>query len=269
MFTNSQIESFYEEGYIQIRGAVPKVMVDAARKAINRSIGAVGLGTDDLENFKVGSYCDELKSDPVMTDLYNRTPVMTAAEQLIGKGKVLPVWNVQMAMRFPTIVDEDVPEPRGHLDGLGSGRNGQAKGQYSRGFTAFAVIYLADVPNINYGNFTVWPKSHRLLEGHFKMNGHEVLTDGTPRVDLPEPPVQVTGEAGDAVIAHHQILHTGGPNASADIRYAVITRLKHVECDGVGKDAYTDIWREWDGVREFIMKSDASVGSEESEVENQ
>lgn len=263
MLTKQQIRQFYEEGFIRIPGAVPRVMVEAARKAMNHSIGAVGQGTDDLDNFKAGAYCDELKAEPVMTDLYNRTPVMAIAEQLIGKDKVQPVRNVQMALRFPTVVGEDPQEPRGHLDGLGNGRNGQAKGEYRRGFTAFAVIYLADVPGPWHGNFTVWPRTHRFFEQYFRAHGHEVLRDGTPRVDLPVPPVQVTGNAGDAVIAHHQIVHTGGPNASPDVRYAAITRLRHVDCEETGKDAYTDIWREWEGVR-MVLEDDreaAAAGS--------
>jgi len=250
MLTKSQIESFVERGYIKIPGAVPRVIVDAARKAINHSIGAVGQGSDDLENFKTGAYCDELKNQAVMTDLYNRTPVMSIAEQLIGEGKVQPVRHVQMARRFPTVMNGEREDPRGHLDGLGNGKNGQAKGMYRRGFMAFAVIYLADVPEPYSGNFTVWPKTHRFFEDYFKENGTDVLKEGTPKVPLPDPPIQICGEASDAVIAHHQIVHTGGPNASPDIRYAAITRLRHVDCDEVGQDAYTDIRREWEGVGE-------------------
>jgi hypothetical protein len=249
VLTGSQIESFYEEGYVQISGAVPKLMVDAARRAINHSIGAVGQSSDDLDNFRTGAYCDELKNSSTMTDLFNRTPVMAAAEQLIGEGKVLPVKGVQMAMRFPVSLDDDVSEPRGHLDGMGNGKNGMAKGVYRRGFTAFAVVYLADVPAPNHGNFTVWPRTHRFFEDYFEANGTEVLENGTPKVEFPRPPVQIVGKAGDAVIAHHQIMHTGGPNASPDIRYAVITRLRHVDCEKNGNEVYTDIWREWDGVR--------------------
>lgn len=147
MLTEAQKRKFYEEGYIKISGAVPRIMVDAARKAINHSIGAVGQSGEDAEKYRVAAYCDELKQTAVMTDLFNRTPVMAAAEDLIGKGKVLSTGNVQMALRFPTILDGELQEPRGHLDGMGSGSNGMAKGVYRRGFTAFAVVYLADVPD--------------------------------------------------------------------------------------------------------------------------
>ena len=37
---------------------------------------------------------------------------------------------------------------------------------YSRGFTAFATVYLDDVPEPFCGNFTVWPKSHRTMDAY-------------------------------------------------------------------------------------------------------
>ena len=80
-------------------------------------------------------------------------------------------------------------------------------------------------------------------------NGHGVLAEGMPRVELPEPPVQITGSAGDLVLAHHQIVHTAAPNGSANIRYAAITRLRHLDIKENGPDVYTDIWREYPGLR--------------------
>jgi ectoine hydroxylase-related dioxygenase (phytanoyl-CoA dioxygenase family) len=78
------------------------------------------------------------------------------------------------------------------------------------------------------------------------------LTEGMPQVEMPEGPVQITGQAGDVVLAHHQLVHTAAPNASPHIRYAAIFRMRHVECEQIGRDAYTDIWREWPGVREAL-----------------
>ena len=219
-------------------------MIDAARKAINHSIGSVGVHDDDLDNFRTGAFCDELKNAPVLTNLFNRTPLFQIAESLLGEGNVPQAGGAQIALRFPGPPDSDPAEPRGHLDGLGSGTNGMAKGVYRRGFTSFAVVYLTDVPEPYSGNFTVWPRSHRFFEDYFKKEGHQVLADGMPKVDLPEGPAQITGEAGDVVIAHHQIVHTAAPNASANIRYATIYRLRHVECEQNGLATYTDIWRE-------------------------
>jgi len=251
--TPSQKRFFYEMGYLAVKGAVPRVTIDAALHAINHSLGEEGMNKEDLQTLRAQSYCKELRNGAVLTDMFNRTPVMSLAESLMGQGNVLPVGGVQIALRFPRPLGEDAPEPRGHLDGLGSGLNGSAKGTYKRGFTALAVILLSDLPNAYSGNFTVWPRSHRTFEDYFKTNGHQILENGMPKVDLPEAPVMVTGQAGDVVFAHHQIVHGAGPNASPHIRYAAITRLRHRECEQNGSDAYTDIWREWEGVRAAVM----------------
>ena len=131
------------------------------------------------------------------------------------------------------------------------------KGVYRRGFTALAVIYLADVLEPYSGNFTVWPKSHRFFADYFKKEGHEVLANGMPRSELPEGGKQITGKAGDVVLTHHQIVHSAAPNAASDIRYAAIFRLRHVDCEANGYEAYTDIWKEWPGVQAAIAASDA------------
>ena len=39
---------------------------------------------------------------------------------------------------------------------------------------------------------------------------------------------------------------------SRRVRLAAIARLKHVDVEALGADAYLDIWKEWDGVREVV-----------------
>jgi hypothetical protein len=227
-------------------------MVDRARRAINHSVGSVGRGSDDPEKNRNGQLGDDIRNAPAIADLFNKTPVMAIAESLMGSGNVMPVGGGQIALRYPGSAFGDLDAPRGHLDGLGTGTNGMPKGVYRRGFTAFAVIYLSDVSEPYCGNFTVWPRSHTFFENHFRREGHEILAQGMPRIGLPEPPVMVTGRAGDFILAHHAIVHTGGPNTSPDVRYATIARLKHKDCDANGVDVYTDIWREWPGVKEVL-----------------
>jgi hypothetical protein len=249
MLTRRQKRHFYEEGYVVVPGAVPRLMVDAARQAINHSVGSVGVREENSAQYRPAALCDELRSQALMTGLFNNASVIGAAESMIGEGNLHPAGGVQIALRFPGAVGTDAGEPHGHLDGLGSGTNGTPKGEYVRGFTALAVIYLGDVPEPYSGNFTVWPKSHTFFRDYFTENGHGVLAEGMPRVELPEPPVQITGSAGDLVLAHHQIVHTAAPNGSANIRYAAITRLRHLDIKENGPDVYTDIWREYPGLR--------------------
>lgn len=257
MLTPTQKRQFVEEGYLQISGVVPQVLIEAARRAVNHSIGTVGIGGENLDNNRSGFFCSELLDAPVILDLYNKTPVLRIAEALMGEGNVLPVIRAKPYPRFPLALGEDPPEPRGHLDGIGSGTNGTAKGDYKRGFTAFAVIYLVDVPEPYSGNFTVWPKSHRFFADFFKREGHEILQNGLPRPELPEPPVMITGNAGDLVLVHHQVVHGACANASSNVRHAVISRLRHKDVDQNGYDGYTDIWREWPGLQDVLEPVEA------------
>jgi hypothetical protein len=256
--TPRQKLDFYEQGYLKLPGVVPQVMVEAARHAINHSIGEEGMGKDDLVAMRSRSYCQELQNASVITDLFNKSPIPSIAESLIGKGNVIPPTSAQIALRFPGPLFTDPNPPRGHLDGLGTGTNGIPKGEYRRGFTGLVVILLADVPEPYSGNFTVWPRSQQFFERFFKENGDQVLAEGMPRVDLPEGPIQMTGKAGDIILTHHQIVHCAAPNASANIRYAAIFRLRHIETEQIGRAAFTDIWREWPGVRAALQEAQAS-----------
>ena len=87
------------------------------------------------------------------------------------------------------------------------------------------------------------------FENYFRENGIGVLSDGMPQVDLPEDPIQITGQAGDLVIAHYQIVHTAVPNHAPNIRYAAFFRLRHQQTTFIGNEAYIDIWREWPGIQ--------------------
>lgn len=252
--TRRQKHTFYEEGYLVIRGVVPQIMVETALHAINYSLGSEGMNKEELPILRSRSYCREIQNHPAITDLFNRSPIFSLAESLVGEGNLLPCGAGQIALRFPGPLYAEPGEPRGHLDGLGTGLNGMEKGVYRRSFTGLAVVLLSDLPEPYSGNFTVWPKSHRFFEQFFREHGHELLAEGMPQVDLPEGPVQITGRAGDVVLAHHQLVHTAAPNASPHIRYAAIFRMRHLACEQIGLDAYTDIWREWPGVREALAE---------------
>ena len=250
MLSHEQKQHFVTEGYVQVPDAIPVEMVEDARRAVNHSIGNVGMGGENAQGNRSAFFCAELLDAPVITDLYNKTDVLTVAEALMGEGNVQPAERAKPYPRFPLPLGEEPDGFRGHLDGIGNGSNGTAKGEYKRGFTAFAVIYLADVAEPNSGNFTVHPRSHTFFRDYFLREGHEVLKNGMPRSDLPEPPVMITGKAGDLILAHHQVVHGACANTSANVRLAVISRLRQRE--SIGNDAYTDIWREWPGVRDLV-----------------
>jgi hypothetical protein len=247
-----QKKHFYDEGYVVVPGVVPDLMIRQALRAINHSLGVQGMNKDDLPILRSQTYCREVTQSTAITNLANRTLLLPLAESLAGHGNLPEQGYGQIGLRFPSAVDTSPPEPQGHLDGIGSGLNGSEKGTYHRGFTMLAVLYLNDVPEPYGGNFTVWPRSHRFLEEYFKEHGVDVLLKGMPQVELPEPPVQITGKAGDVCFTHHQVVHSAAPNASANIRYGIIYRLRHKDAGQNGMQSNTNIWMEFPGIQEIL-----------------
>ena len=242
--SHAQKQEFYQHGYVKVPGVVPQMMVDAAVRAINASLGE-GIDPTQVPIYRSRSFCPELQREPVITDLVNKTPALPLAESLIGSGKIKPVGAGQIALRFPTLQDPPGP-PRPHLDGMHAPNNGVPAGTI-RNFTMLLGVALSDVTTTFAGNLAVWPGTHHLYEEYFREHGPLALLNGMPPIDIPKP-VQVMAKAGDIIMAHYQLAHGVTPNVSPHPRYAIYFRLHHVDHDAVGLDAMTDIWREWEGM---------------------
>jgi hypothetical protein len=245
------IREFHDNGYLLLRDMVPQHLRDAAMSAINMDLGK-GVDPEQVRTFNAQSWCPSIRMEPTLTDLFNATRIPHVVDQLMGPGKLkVPLDRAQIALRFPH--QRDVGEPlRPHIDGMGTGVNGGERGSFVRDFTAVCVIMLSDLPQDFSGNFSVWPGSHHVFEKWFKEHGPDGLKDGWPKIDYPHEPVQCCGRSGDVVLVHHELGHGAAPNLSPNVRYAAIYRLKHVDVDTIRESALTDIWREWDGVRNVL-----------------
>ena len=246
--TYAQKQEIFKNGFVKVPGVVPQVMVDEALRAINSSVGE-GMDMDDMVTFRSRSYCPELQGSSVITNLLNQTPAWELAESAIGEDKIVRPTGGQIALRFPSTQDPP-PKPGGHLDGMHSPHNGVPKGVI-RNFTMLVGVYLSHVPHPYAGNFTVYPGTHHLYEKYFQEHGPESLLNGMPPVELPEPH-QITGEPGDIVLVHYQVAHAAAPNVSPHTRYAIFFRLRHVEHPDFRPEAMTDIWLEWEGLRDIV-----------------
>lgn len=238
--TQAQKRQFYEDGYVLVRGAVPKLMADQARKAINFHMRSHVIAQGRNEG---------LSDQPVIRDLFNKSPLWGLCESVVGEGNLIAPQAGNVKLNYPDA--EERPLRNGHLD-LG----GKLKdGLLTRNMTLLVVVLVHDVPRPFMGNFCFWPGSHRVFETAFQQDPDYVETAKAnrriPEVDLPHGPIQLMGEAGDAVICHHQMYHNGGPNHSPDIRYAVIFRPRHVNARENSTDSMADIWREFDGLKDI------------------
>jgi hypothetical protein len=245
--TYEQKRSMLTDGFIHVKGAVPKLMVDDAMRAINYSIGE-GIPPDDLPILRARSFCPELKESPVILDMYNKTPVKTLVEDLIGEGMAQPMTWAQIALRFPSYQDPPIMG-KPHLDGASNGLNGVPAGAFYN-FTMLVGVLLNPVREPYAGNFTVWPGSHTLFEQYSRNQGTEAFPKGLPDIDLPEP-VQTMGEPGDLFLVHQMLAHKGAPNVSPLTRYAVYFRVFHRDHDQKNdwQTPTKDIWLHWPGIR--------------------
>jgi hypothetical protein len=97
-------------------------------------------------------------------------------------------------------------------------------------------VFLSNIPNRFWGNFCVWPGTHRLFAEYFREHGADSLLQGLPPVEMPEPE-QLLAQTGDALICQ-----------SPYVRYAVFFRMAHKDHEARKKQAMTDLWLEWPGV---------------------
>lgn len=243
----NQKRHLIENGYVVIPGVVPKLMLQDAMKAVNHAIGKA-MHSNEAEH---RTPMRQLSGHPALVNLFNGTPAKAIMDSLIGQD-YNPIQGVQAALRYPDYPDPPDPQAGAHLDGMLKIKEGKVEN-----FTALAGILLSDQPRPNMGNFVVYPGSHRLYEAYFREHGAEVLLTeesfGTmhrsPHVPLPDP-VQITGQAGDLVISHYQLIHNGGPNISDRIRYSCYYRIYHSHIQRDWKAPLIDMWKHWPGLED-------------------
>jgi hypothetical protein len=243
--THAQKAQIWREGWTRVEGVVAPKLVDNALRAINHSIGE-NLDPTKMTQFSSVSFCPELQSEPVILDLLFGTPLWSLVISALGVDDLPKPKLGQIALRFPGMADPPGP-PQAHLDGT----YGEVPGHVSS-FTMLAGVMLTDVPTEDSGNFTVWPGSHHPIEAYARERGPRILTQGRPQLPLPAPH-QVTGRAGDVVLAHYLLPHCAAENASPFVRYAVFFRIKYPN-ESRKWDSLTDMWRDWPGLAEHVQR---------------
>jgi hypothetical protein len=227
------------QGFVQLRGVVPRARVEAALRLINRSLGEQGLPPERLAEMRARTYCPELVSAPEILDLFFATPVRPLVEATIGAVRS-PVEG-QIALRFPQPEPDRAPIP--HIDGISSPENGVPAGTLYH-FTALLGVFLSDVVGPRAGNLVVWPRSHEVVTEQLRRHGPRSIIGGLPPLEW-GPPQPLEGRAGDVVLAHYAVAHGVARNLGPHVRYAVFFRLFHVAHD---ERALTEPWREWEGM---------------------
>ena len=243
----AQIADFRRDGFLHLPGAVPGEQVESAVHAINYNIGQ-GIPADALQTWRSQSFFPELSRQPAITDLFNASGLRQTVQNLMGQSNVAPAGSGQLALRFPGAPDAPLSPLRGHVDGIHTPDNGVPQGTLAS-FSALLGVFLTDVPGENAGNFTVWPGSHLKMQNYFRAHGTEIILQENkiPPIERGAPQ-QLCVRAGDAVLAHYQLLHGAAGNGAPRPRYAVFFRIKHPDHEAHKPECLTDVWREWPGI---------------------
>lgn len=248
--THDQKKNFYDEGFLKVENVVPKIMVEEALKEINHSIGRLGIHPNKLREYGARSFCPELTEESSIVDMFHKTPAKELIGSMLNINQMEQVSKGQIALRFPNGENKVRPPSNPHLDGTYAPANSVNEGEI-RNFTALVCVILSDLPEENSGNFIVWPGTHHLFGKYFQKHGAETMKsfkDGVPPVEMPNP-VQITGKAGDIVIAHYSLAHTAMGNFSHHIRYATFFRIKHLDINSTNwKEPVENIWMHWEGM---------------------
>jgi ectoine hydroxylase-related dioxygenase (phytanoyl-CoA dioxygenase family) len=222
-----QLRAFADDGYIVLSEIVSLDLIQAARRDI-----AARVEHDPPPAGHRGPHFYFLVNDlpqALLAPLY-QSGAMALAGSLIAPAVFEAPDHVQISLNMPPWNHR----PGGpHIDGLtppeADGRPGT--------FTMLAGIFLTDQSRVDAGNLWVWPGSHRRTADYLREHGPEALLASVPypSIDLGQPR-QVTGRAGDVLLAHYMLGHNIGGNTSDTVREVLYFRLR-----GAG---HRERWRE-------------------------
>jgi len=219
-----QKQQFIRDGYVVVSGLIPQEIVISTREAL---LAATGMRQEDPDTWK--------RSATVLFDLYQLTlpcwteALVDCATELTGRDilrdSVFSPYREQRGLSphmsgYVPVLNYPVPGPPqfdrptgAHVDGLHRVR------LYPETQYLVVFAYLTDVSP--YGGATaVWPGSHRrLFEYHFArgVKPGDAIPDTKFDFELGEAQPFV-GSAGDVILMHYLLVHSGSTNHSDQIR---------------------------------------------------
>ena len=242
VLSDAQISEFAERGYLVVPQVVPAGILDRAARRIDELVDAGPPGAD-----KRGPhfYFLEAKEEPDLIAPLTSSPAFGCAGDLAGQGTLDVPWQVQVALNIPPFphrpgiphIDAANPEPVDEPE-LST-------------FTLLAGILLTDQLAENSGNLWVWPGTHLRHAAYFREHGPRKFC-AYPPIDLPAPQ-QVTGRAGDLLLAHYLLGHNiGGNFESQQTRRALYFRISSAGHAARRAEFLQDAWLDYAPVRSAV-----------------
>ncbi|GLY77667.1 phytanoyl-CoA dioxygenase family protein [Actinoallomurus iriomotensis] len=239
MLSDAQIKEFAERGYVLVPQVVPGDLLDEAARRIDEVAAADPPAEDERgPHF----YFLETKDEPALIAPLTGSPAFGLAEDLAGRGTLDVPWQVQVALNIPPYSHR----PGGpHIDAAhAEPEDGPIRGT----FTLLAGILMTDQLTENAGNLWVWPGTHLTHAAYFREHGPRMFC-AYPPIDLPEPE-QITGRAGDLLLAHYLLGHNIGGNYESDqTRRALYFRLSNTDHASHRSAFLQDAWLDYEPIR--------------------
>jgi hypothetical protein len=240
MLSSDQIESFKADGHLILPSFVSCEQIQAWR---DQFWGHLGCTIDEPEKWP--EKVKDFKPDPIFGDL----PELQSIAGQVGGGH-FKGGGCGVAVRWPQTGEEWAMPESGHLDGY-PGEGCQAV------LLVGATTYLYDTEPGG-GNYVYWPASHNLAHRYFRQYPDRI--EGTFREtpewdergwgifsdDGPEPAREFVARAGDVILWHGWLCHSGSSNLNKLPRVGFFARWTHDDDAMVREAIPADPWHHWE-----------------------
>jgi len=239
VLTDEQVNEFAERGFVLIPQVVQGDVLARAARRIDEVVAA-----DPPTAGKRGNhfYFLDAADEPALMAPLTGSPAFGLAGELAGAGTLDIPPQVQVALNIPPY-----PHRPGapHIDASNAE---PASEPAIETFTLLAGILMTDQLTENSGNLWVWPGTHLAHAAYFREHGPHLYC-AYPPIRLPEPE-QVTGHAGDLLLAHYLLGHNiGGNDASSRTRRALYFRVSTADHASHRSEFLQDPWLDYRPIR--------------------
>ena len=240
--TTEQISQFKDQGYLVLPGFIGPDLLERWRAAFWDHVGGRAEDPSSWPDDPAASR--GFVTEPVFGEL----PRLAAIAAQLGGGD-FNGGGCGVAVRWPETDAEWSMPDSGHLDGY-PGEGCQAVLQLA------ATTALYDVEPGG-GAFVYWPRSHKEAHRYFRQYPDRIegTFRETPEWDergwgifsdrAPDGPVEFAAAAGDLILWHGWLCHTGSSNVRPLPRIGLFARWVHRDDAARRREIPTDMWEHW------------------------
>ena len=239
--SEEQIGFFKQQGYLILENFIGSEQIARWREQFWTHIGA---DPQEPKSWPESYVIDGFAVEPT----FGQLPQMQALIDTLGGGH-FQGGGGSMLVHWPRKEGTWEWPAQGHIDGYGPGG-------WSGGFMLGATTYLADVEERG-GAFTYWPQSHLPTHDYFREYPEQIDGSFREREDWekrqwglfsdqsPQEPKQFVGRAGDLILWHCFMCHTGSTNLRTYPRLGLFARWHYAEREAMRYEVPEDLWKYW------------------------